>query len=46
MAQDFTQKGATRAGGLSSRGRKINHTKSRVRSRVEHVFHVIKRIFA
>jgi len=45
MAQDFTQRGATRAGALSDRERKINHTKSRVRSRVEHVFHVIKRIF-
>lgn len=45
MAQDFTQKRATRAGPLSDRERKINHTKSRVRSRVEHVFHVLKRIF-
>jgi transposase, IS5 family len=45
MAQDFTQKRAARAGGFSDRERKIHHTKSRVRSRVEHVFHVIKRIF-
>jgi transposase, IS5 family len=45
MAQDFTQKRAARAGGFSDRERKIHHTKSRVRSRVEHIFHVLKRIF-
>jgi transposase, IS5 family len=45
MAQDFTQKRGAHAGGFSDRERKIHHTKSRVRSRVEHVFHVLKRIF-
>jgi IS5 family transposase len=34
-----------RAKNLSARQRKSNRTKSRVRSRVEHVFHVLKRIF-
>jgi IS5 family transposase len=45
MAQDFTQKRSYRPEGPSDRERQINHTKSRVRSRVEHVFHVLKRIF-
>jgi IS5 family transposase len=44
-AQDFTQKRSYRPEGPSEREWQINHTKSRVRSRVEHVFHVIKRIF-
>lgn len=45
MAQDFTQRRAAHAGGFSDREYMIHHTKSRVRSRVEHVFHVLKRIF-
>ena len=30
---------------LSEKERATHHTKSRVRARVEHVFHVVKRIF-
>jgi IS5 family transposase len=44
-AADFTQPHSSRAKHLSADERKANRTKSRVRSRVEHVFHVIKRIF-
>jgi IS5 family transposase len=44
-ARDFTQHHSSRAKHLSDRERAINRTKSRVRSRVEHVFHVVKRIF-
>jgi transposase, IS5 family len=44
-ASDFTQSRSSRAKGLSDREREINRTKSRVRSRAEHVFHVVKRIF-
>jgi len=44
-AADFTQPHSSRAKNPSVRQRKSNHTKSRVRSRVEHVFHVLKRIF-
>jgi IS5 family transposase len=44
-AADFTQPHSSRAKNLSARQRKSNRTKSRVRSRVEHVFHVLKRIF-
>jgi len=44
-AADFTQPHSSRAKNLSSQQRKSNRTKSRVRSRVEHVFHVLKRIF-
>jgi IS5 family transposase len=44
-AADFTQPHSSRAQNLSARQRKSNRTKSRVRSRVEHVFHVLKRIF-
>jgi IS5 family transposase len=45
MAQDFTHTKSARSKGLSDRERKIHRTKARVRSRVEHVFHVVKRIF-
>lgn len=45
QASDFTQRRSARAKGLSDREREVNRTKSRVRSRVEHVFHVLKRIF-
>jgi IS5 family transposase len=44
-AADFTQRTSSRAKNLSDREREINRNKSRVRSRVEHVFHVVKRIF-
>ena len=44
-AQDFTQRHSSRAKGLGARERAANRTKSRVRARVEHVFHVVKRIF-
>ncbi len=44
-AQDFTQRHSSRAKGLGERERAANRTKSRVRARVEHVFHVVKRIF-
>ena len=44
-AADFTQSHSSRAKNLSVQQRKSNRTKSRVRSRVEHVFHVLKRIF-
>ena len=44
-AADFTQPHSSRAKNLSVQQRKSNRTKSRVRSRVEHVFHVLKRIF-
>ena len=44
-ASDFTNRRASRGRVLSDRERAINRTKSRVRSRVEHVFHVVKRIF-
>ena len=44
-AADFTQPHSSHAKHLSADERKANRTKSRVRSRVEHVFHVVKRIF-
>lgn len=44
-AADFTQPRSSRAKNLSAAERKANHTKSCVRSRVEHVFQVLKRIF-
>ena len=44
-AQDFTQRHSSRAKGLGASERAANRTKSRVRARVEHVFHVVKRIF-
>lgn len=45
QAADFTQEHSARAKWLSKREREIHRTKSRVRARVEHVFHVVKRIF-
>jgi IS5 family transposase len=44
-ASDFTNRRASRGRALSDREREINRTKSRVRARVEHAFHVVKRIF-
>jgi IS5 family transposase len=44
-ASDFTQRHSSRSKTVSDRERASNRTKSRVRSRVEHVFHVLKRIF-
>lgn len=44
-AQDFTQKKGNRHHALSPVERDKNRTKSRVRARVEHVFHVLKRQF-
>jgi len=44
-ASDFTQRHSSRSKTVSDRERAANRTKSRVRSRVEHVFHVLKRIF-
>ena len=41
-ARDFTQQKASRHRSLSAHERSCNRTKSRVRSRVEHVFHVLK----
>ena len=45
MAQDFTNQRARRAGKVDPVIRATNHTKSRVRARVEHCFLVIKQIF-
>jgi IS5 family transposase len=42
QARDFTQHKASRHRTLSVQERARNRTKSRVRSRVEHVFHVLK----
>ncbi|GAC1455907.1 MAG: IS5-like element ISPssy family transposase [Vulcanimicrobiaceae bacterium] len=44
-AADFTVRCSARRKNLSEREREIHRTKSRVRARVEHVFHVVKRIF-
>ena len=41
-ARDFTQHKASRHRALSAQERSRNRSKSRVRSRVEHVFHVLK----
>ena len=41
-AQDFSQQKASRHRTLGTRERNRNRTKSKVRSRVEHVFHVLK----
>jgi IS5 family transposase len=41
-ARDFTQHKASRHRSLSAQERSRNRSKSRVRSRVEHVFHVLK----
>lgn len=42
QSRDFTQHKASRNRALSAQERSRNRTKSRVRSRVEHVFHVLK----
>ena len=44
-ARDYTQKKAHRRCSLSKQQRRANRTKSKVRAKVEHAFHVIKRIF-
>ena len=44
-AQDFTHRKATRYKPLSDEERARNRTKSKVRARVEHPFHVIKQVF-
>jgi IS5 family transposase len=44
-ARDFTQKKSSRHYTLSAEERARNRTKSKVRSKVEHVFHVMKRQF-
>lgn len=44
-AQDMTNRRGSRAHPLTDRDHDKNTTKSRVRSKVEHVFHVMKRIF-
>jgi transposase, IS5 family len=44
-AQDMTNSRASRGHPLSDTARARNRTKSKVRAKVEHVFHVMKRIF-
>ncbi len=44
-AADFTHEYSARRKGLSRRERAIHRTKARIRARVEHPFHVVKRIF-
>ena len=44
-AQDFTNRKGTRNNPLSDAERERNRTKSKVRARVEHPFHVIKQVF-
>lgn len=44
-AKDFTQEKATSNHPLSDQQRRRNRTKSKVRSKVEHCFLVIKRLF-
>jgi IS5 family transposase len=44
-AQDFTNRRGTRNNPLSEKEKGRNRTKSKVRARVEHPFHVIKQIF-
>lgn len=44
-AQDFTQKKAHRHRPLTETQKRRNHTKSKVRSKVEHIFFVLKRQF-
>ena len=44
-AQDFTNRKGTRHKPLSNAERARNRTKSKVRARVEHPFHVIKQVF-
>ena len=44
-AKDFTQKKSYRNKALSEKERERNRTKSKVRAKVEHVFHILKRQF-
>ena len=44
-AKDFTQRKGSRHRALSEQDRQRNRTKSKTRSKVEHVFHVMKRQF-
>ena len=44
-ARDFTQRKSSRHRTLLSEDRSRNRTKSKVRAKVEHVFHVMKRQF-
>lgn len=44
-AADFTHHHSARKKGLSKRQQTVHRTKARVRAKVEHAFHVIKRIF-
>jgi IS5 family transposase len=44
-AADFVQRSSSRPKHTTARERAIKRTKSRVRARVEHVFHAVKRIF-
>jgi IS5 family transposase len=44
-AADFTHHHSAHRPGLSKRQQEVHRTKARVRARVEHAFHVIKRIF-
>lgn len=44
-AKDFTNKKASRNKPLSDDDKRRNHNKSKVRAKVEHVFHVLKRQF-
>ena len=44
-AADFTHRQSARSKHVSKREHAIHRTKARVRARVEHVFHVLKRIF-
>ena len=44
-AQDFTHRRGTRNNPLSEEDKARNRTKSKVRVRVEHPFHVIKQVF-
>lgn len=45
QARDFTNRRVRKAGGIDEAERRRNRTKSRTRAKVEHVFHVIKRLW-
>jgi IS5 family transposase len=44
-AADFTERHSARRAGLTDEERAAHRSKAKVRARVEHVFHVVKRIF-
>jgi IS5 family transposase len=44
-AADFTHRCSARRKDLSARERRVHRAKARVRARVEHAFHIVKRIF-